>query len=120
MPQRSQVLLLEVRTEQAQLRERQDRRVDVLARRDQIGLVRDVEQRRLVNCTPCEHETHSDREPDAEADDEHDRQRQPRAEALHAAWSLYPAPRTVRIESGSPSFRRSCATCTSTVRVPPG
>ncbi len=29
-------------------------------------------------------------------------------------------PRTVRIDSGSPSLRRSCATCTSTVRVPPG
>ena len=40
--------------------------------------------------------------------------------ARHAGTSLYPAPRTVRIPSGSPSLRRSCATCMSTVRVPPG
>ena len=34
--------------------------------------------------------------------------------------AAYPTPRTVRIGLAAPSFARSCATCTSTVRVPAG
>ena len=62
-----------------------DRRVHVLARRDQVGLMRDVAQRRLVDRAPRQHEPDADREPDAEHDDRHDRLEEPRPEARHAA-----------------------------------
>src|SRR5205085_12316204 len=91
-----------------------------LARGNQRRLVLDVLERCIVDGPPRQHETHRDRKADAEHDREPDGLEEPCAEARHGDVSLYPAPRTVRIESGSPSFRRSCATCTSTVRVPPG
>ena len=43
-----------------------------------------------------------------------------RSERTRYATALYPTPRTVRMSSGTPSFLRSWATCTSTVRVSPG
>ena len=60
--------------------------------------------------------------PDGSHDRESDRDELARAERPHGSvgWTaLYPAPRTVRIRSGRASLRRSCATWTSTVRVPP-
>src|SRR4030081_3143295 len=102
-----------------EIRERLHRVLHVLADRDQVGLVRDITQCRLVDRSPGQHESDRDCEPDAKRDNQDDRLEEPRAQTRHAAWSLYPAPRTVRMESGSPSLRRNCATCTSTVRVPP-
>src|SRR5207302_4535878 len=67
-----------------------------------------------------EQQAEAESEADAQDDDQRDRLKEACPEASQAATSLYPAPRTVRIPSGSPSLRRSCATCTSTVRVPPG
>src|SRR2546423_8107115 len=97
---------------------RGDRRF--LAGSDQRRLVLDVLERRVVDGAAREDEPHGDRQPDAEHDGQPDGLKEPCAEARHGEVSLYPAPRTVRIESGSPSLRRNCATCTSTVRVPPG
>src|SRR5207248_8813246 len=90
-----------------------------LALRDQVCLVGDVLQGRLVDGAAREQQSERERQDDAERDDQRDCQEESTTE-IHAATSLYPAPRTVRIDSGSPSLRRSWATCTSTVRVPPG
>ena len=65
-----------------------------------------------------EHQCHADGSDDREGDCDE----LARAERPHGlvGWiALYPAPRTVRIRSGRASLRRSCATWTSTVRVPP-
>ncbi len=80
----------------------------------------DVLERRMVDGPACQEQAEPERQSDTEHHDQPDRLEEPCPEASQAAASLYPAPRTVRIVSGSPSFRRSWATCTSTVRVPPG
>ncbi len=115
------VLVREVRPELRQVRERRERAL--LLADDQRRLVRDVLERRVLDRAARQDQPEPERDRDRERGDRPDRAEQPRAKAgprLHACTSLYPAPRTVRIPAGSPSLRRSCATCTSTVRVPPG
>src|SRR4051812_10365337 len=87
---------------------------------DQVRLVRQVAQRRAIDRATRQDDSHDDGQRDADRDRQRNRTEQPRAETVHVEVSLYPAPRTVRIVSGSPIFRRNCATWTSTVRVPPG
>ena len=112
------VLLGEDRPHGLQVRERRHR--DALPGDDQRRLVGDVLQSRLVDGPPREHQAETERQADAQHDDQQDRLEEPCAKGSQAAMSLYPEPRTVRIVSASPSLRRSCATWTSTVRVPPG
>ena len=97
--------------------QRRDASLRLLA--DQIRLEGECTQRRPVDRAPRQHRADRERDPDRQDDDEHDRGEEPRAERVHSRTALYPDPRIVRMSSGRPSLRRSCATCTSTVRVPP-
>src|SRR5205823_5475985 len=99
-----------------------EQRALALVRREEVGLVREPAQRRPLDLPPREHGAQREREPDRDDDGEERRREQARPQRVepgHGWTALYPAPRTVRIRSGRPSFRRSCATWTSTVRVPP-
>ena len=94
----------------------------VLAGGEEIGLVCDAAQRRPLDLAARQQRAEHERQADGEDDDQDDRREQPRSQRVepdHCRAALYPAPRTVRISSGRPSLRRSCATWTSTVRVPP-
>src|SRR5262249_23606479 len=75
---------------------------------------------RAVDLAAREDGADGDREGEGERERGERRGEQTPAQASHAETALYPVPRSVRIRSGRPSFRRSCATWTSTVRVPPG
>ena len=92
-----------------------------LALGEQVELRRDVAQRVPLDRPAGQHGADREREREREQRDE---QRSPRRAAraatrAHGRMALYPDPRNVRIASGRPSLRRSWATWTSTVRVPP-
>src|SRR5207302_2490475 len=72
-----------------------------------------------VDLPPGQGSADHERQGEGERECQKRRREQARPERFHAT-ALYPAPRKVRIRSGRPSLRRSCATSTSTVRVPPG
>ena len=92
-----------------------------LALDEQVELRRDVAQRVPLDGAPGHDRAEGEREGEREQGDERDRGEEPRAQRreIHGLTALYPDPRKVRIASGRPSLRRSCATWTSTVRVPP-
>src|SRR5204863_7910671 len=112
----------EVRLERAEPVEREQGAL-ALVRREQVGLVRESAQGRPLGLASRQYRAEGEREADRDDDGEERRREQARPQRVEPAHgraaALYPAPRTVRIRSGRPSLRRSCATCTSTVRVPP-
>ena len=83
-------LLGEKRIHVAEMREWRDRAF--LPSGDQIGLVRDIVERRVVDRPPGQGEPDQEREPDREDDDQRDRLEEPRAERAaaecHGATSL--------------------------------
>ena len=92
---------------------------------DEVGLVGEVVEVRPLDGLPREHDADRERHADGEDDDDEYREEETPAERrepprAHGATALYPAPRTVLMRAGRPSFRLSCPTWTSTVRVPPG
>ena len=92
---------------------------------DEVGLVGEVVEVRPLDRLAREHDADRERHADGEDDDDEYREEETPAERrepprAHGATALYPAPRTVLMRAGRPSFRLSCPTWTSTVRVPPG
>ena len=93
-----------------------------LALDEQVELCRHVAQRVPLDGAPGHNRAEGESDGEREQSDEQDCCEEPRPQRrkqIHGLMALYPDPRKVRIESGRPSFRRSCATWTSTVRVPP-
>ena len=56
-------------------------------RRDEVGLVREILQRRVLHRAPGEDEAEPDRQRDADDDDDSDRLEEPRAETRAAHQS---------------------------------
>ena len=119
------VLLLEEWPEPFEPREREQHVRLALPLGDEVGLVGEVVDVRALDRLTREHDADRERHADREDDDDEYREEQTPAERrepprAHGATALYPAPRTVLMRAGRPSFRLSCPTWTSTVRVPPG
>ena len=116
---------VEERLQALQPREREQDVELALPLGDEVGLVGEVVEVRPLDRLPREHDADRERHADGEDDDDDYREEETPAQRrepphAHGATALYPAPRTVLMMAGRPSFRLSCPTWTSTVRVPPG